>query len=265
MSSELSDIYATEDSHSVLSMQDMLIKKIEKIKLRRRAEKYQDKEDRGGIAYIREAVKKGDTVFDIGAHKAGYLYFFLEQLGNSGSIFAFEPQPVLYKYLLKLKHFFSWQNVNIEPFAVSNQSGKALLFIPYNNGRPSSPCATIIESPLPFRYQCTEKVNTISIDAYCRLHSIVPDFLKVDVEGNELLVFQGAKEILQTHKPRILFECEARFVGEETMFKTFHFLQEMGYTGYFIMGDDTCPISEFTPGHHQDITGNMYCNNFIFE
>jgi FkbM family methyltransferase len=265
MRSEFIDIVPAYESYRAVPMQDRILKKIEQIKLQHRAEKYRDKEDQGGIAYIRETVKKSDIVFDIGAHKAGYLYFFLAQLGVTGSVFAFEPQPLLHKYLLKLQQLFCWQNVKIESFAVSNQEGKALLYIPYNNGRPSSPCATIMKSPLPFKYQSAEEVNTISIDTYCRKHMIIPDFLKVDVEGNELKVFTGAKEILQNHKPRILFECEKRFVGEETLFKTFQFLQEMGYKGYFIMGYNKFPISEFNILHHQEITGDTYCNNFIFE
>jgi len=250
---------------SSLSVTDLFSRPLEKIKLQHRAEKYLFKEDRGGIAYIRKTVQKGDIVFDIGAHKAGYLYFFLEQLGESGSIFAFEPQALLYKYLQKLKHLFTWQNVHIEPAAVSDRSGTALLCIPHNSGRLSSPCATIIESHMSFTYQAKEQVNTVSIDEYCRRYSLFPDFLKIDVEGNELLVFKGAREILQICKPRILFECEARFVGEETLFETFRFLENIGYTGYFIMGDAICPIAEFDISQHQHPDAGTYCNNFIFE
>jgi FkbM family methyltransferase len=265
MQTQLVDTLAFEETPKLSSIQHLLLQKWERIKLHRRARKYQRKEDRGGIAYIQNTIKKGDTVFDIGAHKAGYLYFFLSQLEHSGSIIAFEPQPVLYKYLLTLKQLFNWQNVRIESFAVSDKAGKALLYIPYNHGRPSSPCATITENRLPFEYQLTEEVTTISIDAYCRQHNTVPDFLKVDVEGNELLVFQGAKEILQSRKPPILFECEKRFVGTETMMQTFDFLMGLGYQGYFIMGDKTFPLSEFDPAKHQDMNGPMYCNNFIFQ
>jgi FkbM family methyltransferase len=265
MQTQLVDTLAFEETPKLFSIKNLLLQKWEKIKLQRRAEKYRRKEDSGGIAYIRNTIKKNDTVFDIGAHKAGYLYFFIEQLAHSGSVIAFEPQPILFNYLQKLKHLFYWPNVRIESFAVSDKVGKALLYIPYNHGRPSSPCATIIENRLPFRYQLTEEVNTISIDAYCKQHNMVPDFLKIDVEGNELLVFQGAKEILQTRKPPILFECEKRFVGTETMSQTFAFLISLGYNGYFIMGSNMLPLSEFDPIKHQDINGRIYCNNFIFQ
>ncbi|MES2006090.1 MAG: FkbM family methyltransferase [Bacteroidota bacterium] len=244
---------------------DLLARPIERIRLQHRAEKYRTREDRGGIAYIQRSIKEGAVVFDIGAHKAGYLYFFLEQLQNNGAIHAFEPQPVLYQYLQKLKRLFSWNNVKIEAAAVSDHSGTALLSIPYNNGRASSPCATIIESRMDLQIQSRVEVNTISLDEYCDQHHTYPDFLKVDVEGNELSVFKGAANMLFHHKPKILFECEARFVGEARVQETFSFLQQLGYTGYYIMGNDVNHIQEFHIDSHQRPGSAIYCNNFIFE
>jgi FkbM family methyltransferase len=248
-----------------LPVSDIITRPFEKIKLQHRAEKYLYKEDRGGIAYLRRTVQKGDIVFDIGAHKAGYLYFFLEQLGETGKIFAFEPQSILYRYLLKLKKIFNWDNVVVESSAVSDQSGQAVLCIPYNSGRLSSPCATIIESHTHFDFRLKEEVETVSIDEYCRRYSIFPDFLKIDVEGNELSVLKGAKQILKIAKPKILFECEARFVGAEKVRETFGFLEQAGYRGYFIMGGEMLPIESFDLLQHQDTDTGIYCNNFIFE
>ena len=264
MQKEIIDIIPSEVSKT-LSIRGMIAKPIEKIKLQHRAEKYEYKEDPGGIAYIRKTVHPGSIVFDIGAHKAGYLHFFLEQLGATGKIVAFEPQTILYKYLLQLRQLFSWNNVRIESLAVSDSTGKAMLCIPYNSGKTSSPCATIIESRMDFQYQSKEEVPTSSLDDYCHEHDIYPDFLKVDVEGNELSVFKGAKELLQIHKPKILFECEARFVGKEKVLETIQFLQDMGYLGYFIDGVSVYPIALFNISHHQDENSGHYCNNFIFE
>lgn len=249
----------------ILPATDIIARPVEKIKLRHRAGKYQYKEDRGGIAYIRRTISRGDIVFDIGAHKAGYLYFFLEQLGETGKIVAFEPQTILYKYLNRIKKILNWENVVIESAAVSEKSGTAMLCIPHNSGRPSSPCATIIDSQMSFRFQLKEEVKTVSIDDYCRRYSMFPDFLKIDVEGNELSVLMGAQQVLRVSKPKILLECEARFVGEEKVLETFRFLHHAGYQGYFIMGENVHPIEEFDVQYHQDLSAGVYCNNFIFE
>ncbi|MBV9986091.1 MAG: FkbM family methyltransferase [Chitinophagaceae bacterium] len=262
------DLLYTIPSHPLPTptpLTDLLLRQVERIRLQKRAEKYQFKEDRGGIAYIRKAVQTGNTVFDIGAHKGGYLYFFLQQLQYNGAIYAFEPQSVLYQYLKKMQRLFNWQQVTIEPMAVSDRSGKAMLCVPYNGGRPSSPCATIIESKMAFDYQAREEVDTISLDTYCSTRQVAPDFLKVDVEGNELSVFTGAQKLLHTLKPRILFECEARFVGEEKLWETFRLLQQAQYKGYFIMQNKLLPVSAFSISRHQDPGAAVYCNNFIFE
>jgi FkbM family methyltransferase len=252
-------------SFELPSLSLMAKRGIERIRLQLRAEKYRKKEDRGGIAYILNEVKKGDTVFDIGAHKGGYLYFFQQQVGSNGNVLAFEPQSILNTYLTELQQLLHWQNVRIERSAVSNSSGNAVLSIPYNKGKKSSPCATIIQSQMDFAIRNREEVETITIDDYCRKHRIYPDFLKVDVEGNELSVFIGAKETLIRHKPKILFECEARFIGEKKVADTFAFLQGLGYNGYFIQDRLRNPISEFSVTQHQNNITGIYCNNFIFE
>ncbi len=238
---------------------------IERFRLQLRAEKYRDKEDRGGIRYILDQVKKGDIVFDIGAHKGGYLYFFEQQVGITGKVFAFEPQSLLNSYLNELQTILQWNHVRIEAAAVSDKSGTAILSIPFNHGRKSSPCATIIQSHMDFTIREKQDVNTITIDEYCRTHRIQPDFFKVDVEGNELSVFKGAKETLTQYRPKILFECEARFIGENKVIETFEFLQSLGYKGYFIRDREYKSINEFSFKQHQHLGSGVYCNNFIFE
>jgi FkbM family methyltransferase len=248
-----------------LQWPQFLTRQIERLKLQHRADKYRYKEDPGGISYLRQQVHPHATVFDIGAHKGGYLYFTLEQLAGTGKVYAFEPQTILYDYLLKLQRLFGWQQLSIEPYAVSYQTGAALLYIPHNHGKNSSPCATIIDSKMSFNIRECEKVPTITIDAYCSQYGIIPDFMKVDVEGNELNVFKGAEETLRKHHPKLLFECEARFVGEERVLATFNFLEQLGYRGHFIEGQEIHPIHLFDTWRHQDPHTGVYCNNFIFE
>lgn len=254
-----------EKKSFLLSFKELIEKEKEQIRLYLRARKYEQKEDVGGVAYIRRQVKPGNIVFDIGAHKGGYLSIFLQQLKGRGCVYAFEPQSVLYHYLESVSHLLHWRSLVLEPYAVSAETGKAVLSIPYNSGHPSSPCATIIESHMNFRISAREEVSTVSLDTYCSRQGIVPDFLKVDVEGNELSVFQGAEKILRSCKPKILFECEARFVGEAKVYETFSFLQSLGYEGYFIQGAEMLPIKNFSVTKHQASTKGCYCNNFIFE
>jgi FkbM family methyltransferase len=238
---------------------------IEWIKLSYRANKYKNKHDRGGIKYMLQTIQNGQTVFDIGAHKGGYLYFILQKTGDKGKVYAFEPQSMLYKYLVKIKKVFNWTNVTIEHRALSDKEAQATLYIPENKNEPSSPGATIVEPQVKKGNEKTEEVSTDTLDAYCARLDIHPDFLKIDVEGNELPIFKGGVETMKKFKPKIFVECEARHVGKDRVIETFSFLQSLGYTGYFIKDTDFIPLKDFNIEIHQDLALKPYCNNFIFE
>jgi len=243
------------------------MKFIEQLKLSYRANKYKNKNDKGGIAYILSSVKEGQTVLDIGAHKAGYLYFLQKQVGHSGKVFAFEPQSELYNYVSKIKNILDWQNVTLEHLALSDSAGKVTLYIPANKkSKATSPGATIVQNSNRTDIGATEEVTTETLDSYCKRHNIKPDFLKIDVEGNELRIFSGGIETLKKYKPKILVEIEARHVGKEKVLETFKFLKALSYQGYFICDTKHMPLSSFSFEMHQNTESQKnYCNNFIFE
>ena len=239
---------------------------IEYLLLNYRTFRYRFKYDQGGMAFIRNRIHAGDTVLDIGAHKGGYLYAMLKKTGKRGSVFAFEPQSALYSYLIDLKKVFGWQNVTVEHLALSDTAGRVTLFIPASKkGSGTSPGATIVRKETTEVYAAREEVMTETMDGYCHRHNIRPGFLKIDVEGNELLIFKGGMEILRKYKPAILVEIEARHAGKEAATETFRMLEELGYTGYFLKGTDRIPLYQFSFDIHQDPANRKnYCNNFIF-
>lgn len=243
------------------------MKLIERLKLLSRANKYKNKNDKGGIAYLISSVKQGQTVLDIGAHKAGYLYFLLKQVGKQGKVYAFEPQSNLYNYLTKIKRLFEWDNVVVEHKAISDKAGTVTLYIPVNEvSKGSSPGATIVENQAHQSSDLTETVEAITLDAYCKQHQIKPSFLKIDVEGNELSVFRGGIETIKEFKPSIIVEIEARHVGQDQVLATFKFLESLGYVGHFIHGINRNPLTEFSFELHQNTSDTLnYCNNFTFE
>lgn len=239
---------------------------IEKIKLKKRAGKYKRKNDVGGIKFMLSSIKKGQTVIDIGAHKAGYLFWMLKMIGESGTAIAFEPQSILFHYILRLKKYFRWDNVTLEQIALSDFNGETKLFIPKNKiKKHSSPEATLVE-PNRFSIERTEFVETQTLDHYCHSNHIKPDFLKIDVEGNELNVLKGGLEIISECKPKILVEIEVRHAGKKKVLETFEFLQSLGYSGHFILGSTRKELSGFSFEEYQDENNkNSYCNNFTFE
>lgn len=181
-----------------------------------RAYRYKNKLDRGEINYLLNNINKGETVLDIGAHKGGYLYFFRKKIGKKGTIYAFEPQSILFNYLQNLKSTFNWKNVKVENIALSDTITSVKLYIPKNKkDKDSSPGATILESNIKTKQFKTEEVITDTIDNYCDKNGLVPNFIKIDVEGNDLKVLLGASNILKKHRPKLIVEIEERHIAEK--------------------------------------------------
>ncbi len=239
----------------------------QKLKLLYRAYKYKTKDDAGGIAYMLQALSEGKTALDIGAHKAGYLYHIRSKVGKQGRVFAFEPQTVLFNYLQNVIHIFGWKNVSVHQIALSDSKGLVKLLLP-ENGRQksSSPGATIARLDNGINFTATEEIETDTLDSFCAQHNIQPDFLKIDVEGNELKVFVGGIETLKKYKPQIMVEIEARHVGKAKAIETFTFLESINYKGFALYGNAKIPLSEFSFEVHQNTSDKKnYYNNFVFE
>jgi FkbM family methyltransferase len=239
---------------------------IEKLKLHYRARRYATKLDPGEIAYILKNVGSGQTALDIGAHKGGYLYFLQQKVGKTGSVHAFEPQAELYAYLKKMLGIMAWKNVTLENLALSADAGGAKLFIPGNKGGAgTSPGATLVPPQHRSDFNQVQEVATDSLDGYCEKRQLKPDFIKMDVEGNELTILQGGEKLLRSARPKLLVEIEARHVGRAQALSTIHFMKELGYRVFFICGKELLPYEKFDFDLHQNPEAGIYCNNLIFE
>lgn len=223
---------------------------------------------RDGVAEllaIKRAVHPDDTVCDIGANKGGYTYW-LSRWVPKGHVVAFEPQVRLASYLSGVCAAIGLKNVTVEAKAVGAKSGILTLYVP---GDSESPGASLSRK-VAARERCRSvSVPVVSLDEY-----FTPDIrigaLKIDVEGAEMAVFEGAKRILTQQSPLLVFECENRHLESGTVFDVFRYLRDLGYDGEFVCKKQLRPLSEFNPAIHQKQEGARfwdakdYCNNFVF-
>jgi FkbM family methyltransferase len=217
------------------------------------------------LRVIRQAVRPDDTVCDIGANKGSYLYW-LSRWVPRGRVVAFEPQSQLAEYLRTACSALKFTNVSIEAKAVHAKAGTLSLFVP---GTSDSPGASL-SSKISTWEQCRRiEVPVVALDDYFTPQERI-GVLKVDVEGAEKGVFEGAARILRQHSPLLVFECENRHLETGTVLDVFQLLRQFGYEGEFILGRQLRPLAEFDPGQHQRSTGERfwdapgYCNNFVF-
>jgi FkbM family methyltransferase len=131
-------------------------------------------------------VKPGMTVVDVGANVGVYTRYLAGLVGKSGRVHAFEPSPANFHRLQG--HVAHLPNVLQHQAAVGNRSGSTLLYMSEamnvdhhtydaGDGRKG------IEVPI------------VSLDDYFKQGERV-DLVKIDVQGHEMNVLEGAKRVL---------------------------------------------------------------------
>src|SRR5262249_8004332 len=143
------------------------------------------------------------------------------------------------------------------------------LSVPLDNGRAVHSLASI-EQRDGKAPRSTEQVRTARLDSIIREPVA---FVKIDVEGHELHVLNGAVGILEQSRPIFLVEAEERH-HVATPASVFRFFASHSYEGFFILDGAIKPVSEFDPKTMQDVEslladggrkqGRCYVNNFFF-
>ena len=138
-----------------------------------------------------KSIKEGNIVFDMGANVGYYSLLAADLVGPGGKVFAFEPLPSNFEYLRKNADINFCRNIFLFEVAVSRENG--LAFLTFTNSLQSG----LAENG-------NIKVKTISLDDWVESGKLpVPNVLKIDVEGAEFLVLEGALKILKKYRPII--------------------------------------------------------------
>ena len=134
----------------------------------------------------------GDTVIDIGAHIGSYTVRIAKAVGEEGLVIAFEPDPDNFKLLLLNLKVNKLRNVIALPYAISNHSGTLTLHRSRCTGLHST-------AVVPPGYIGSVKVKAITLDDIIKSVNIKRvDWIKIDVEGAEKEVLEGAIDTLKT-------------------------------------------------------------------
>jgi FkbM family methyltransferase len=218
------------------------------------------------IRAILEGLQPGSVAIDVGANKGSYLYWLSRAVGK-GRVYAFEPQRRLAEYLSLACARAGLDNVSVKACAVGDRSGEATMYIP--GASEVSPGASLSPAVSDRETCASETVEVVTLDEYLASEKDPIRALKIDVEGHELAVLRGARKILETHSPVLVFECERRHLSGNTMDDVFDFLKALDYDGDFIHRRRLLPLSQFDPEIHQRQDGERfwtradYCNNFV--
>src|SRR6056297_593092 len=156
--------------------------------------------DRQTQLILKQIIKPDSNCIDVGCHKGEVLDLILQSAPN-GQHFAFEPIPNLFENLsLRYK---SDSRIQLYDIALSNKQGRVSF-----NYVVSNPAYSGLRKRAYDREGEIDKKIEVQTNL---MDQILPndfqvDFMKIDVEGAEFLVLQGAEETVSTYQPYIIFE-----------------------------------------------------------
>ena len=136
----------------------------------------------------------GMVFFDIGAHIGKYTLLCARAVGPRGQVHAFEPNPDLSRLLQLNLDGNGIDNAHANRCAVSDEDGAGEFELCVESTISSLVRQENRRSPR--RESRIVTVPTVRLDTYCAQRGLRPHLVKVDVEGAELLVFQGATDLL---------------------------------------------------------------------
>ena len=159
-------------------------------------------------SYLKSVLKPGNTFIDVGANFGFHTLLASKLVGKAGKVIAFEPSPENLKFLQYHCRINFLKNVFIFSKAVGNTTNDSIEFILVDGGKHSSNSLTITKD-VPYIAESQKQIINVpitTIDKTCQELDLAPDIIKIDVEGAELLVLQGASETIKRHRPIVFLD-----------------------------------------------------------
>ena len=173
-------------------------------------------------------IRRGMTVYDVGANKGQMALLFSRLVGAEGRVTSFEPAPEPFEALVENIAVSKVANVQPHRVALSDKSGEAVFT--YAPERPTQGKLAVVEPSYSNPGASTFAVQTLRLDA---VSEPPPDFIKIDVEGAGATVLQGASGVLESYSPGIYIELH----GPEEQAGVRDELLSRGYVAETLAGD----------------------------
>jgi FkbM family methyltransferase len=161
---------------------------------------------------LQQAIQPGWTCYDIGGYK-GY-YAGVMALKGAKEVFIFEPMPSNAEKIKKLIELNCDLPIMIKEAAVSNSMGQTIFKLMPEDTMGKLQDSSFQEDDKEIR-QLT--VDCVSLDGLVQNGLPEPDFIKIDVEGAEEFVLQGAITLLKRKKPFLMIEVHSPEIGKRCM------------------------------------------------
>jgi len=172
-------------------------------------------------------LKKGMTCLDIGANIGYYVLLESNIVGDEGKVIAIEPSPPNYDCIKNNLELENTKNVEAFNFAAGDTEGKIRFFV----NKRSNGCKVLLEGEEPPNRPGTiTNVPVRKVDIFLEEIKVDKvDFVRMDVEGYELNIFEGMANTIRKSKPIVQLEVHKGRMGIENTKKFFEFFKNNGY------------------------------------
>ncbi len=184
-------------------------------------------------------IRPGACFYDIGAHVGFFSLIAARLVGMHGCVVAIEPDPENAARLRTNVERNGMANIRVVEGAVWGTTGEVGFLRASGSSSRSQGCVGGRRAPDHEVIQ----VSAISVDDLVFVYGERrPDLIKIDVEGGERMVLQGARRVLAEVRPKLL--CEVHVQDEITSIRGF--LEGFGYSV------QQAPVREHYPAYRQD-------------
>lgn len=224
------------------------------------AENRSDFTTNGELWLLKTILPELKTVFDVGSHVGKWASQLL-QLNPRIDLHCFEPSKNTFQ-IIQEKDF--GKNVICNNFGLGSDNARKTLFVYGDLSEGNSlylrrGLEKIVGAELQAE---TEQVEIRTLDSYCSEKNIKGiDFLKIDVEGNELDVIKGGKEYFKCERVKIVqFEYGGSYIDSRILLKDFFdFFDGMDYSIFLLYPTQVYRV----PGYDQRLENFQYKNFLI--
>jgi FkbM family methyltransferase len=203
--------------------------------------------------FLKENCNPGNIVLDIGAHLGVFAVIAAKYVKEKGKVYAFEPTSGTYNLLKKTIQFNKVENI-ISPRneAVGKKIGKAHFYISQIEGDNSNSLISYVND----REIQSEEIDVVSVDSFVEQWDLQKvNFIKIDAEGAEFDVIQGAIKTFHKHRPSCILSIHPNPILSkgDKLEDIYDFITELNYSILYnnkvIAKDEFCINKELIDLH----------------
>lgn len=218
------------------------------------------------LLWLKDFLSQKAIFFDIGVGLGNYLYYLDYQLFPE-NIFAFEPQKKFYK---RLKNLFP--KMNIYPLALNKESQtKGELFYPRKFKEDFLENSTIDNNLIiddDDTQIITQKVEISTLDDWAKKQELLKiDLIKIDCNGQEINIIEGAKDVLSQFSPTLMLKMLPKYYPN--LWDNIQKVESLGYKAHYYHREHFIlePLTEkILHQHNTNLSeqNSRYISNIIF-